>query len=239
MVDPAANLLDRFPALLFDLDGVITPTVLVHLRAWRDAFDRVFAAHGAPPFTDADYYGALDGRPRFEGVAALARARDLDLPAGQPTDVGFGTVWGIGNAKNRIFAELLAEGIAPYPGTMRLLDALRERGAALGVVSSSRNAEAVLRAAGVRDRFRVVVDGVVAADEGLPGKPAPHTFLAAAERLGFAPGDTAVLEDATSGVEAAARGSFGLVVGVDRGAGAAALRAAGADLVVADLGELV
>jgi beta-phosphoglucomutase family hydrolase len=235
-------LIESFDAYLFDLDGVITPTVLLHRRAWRETFDRVFAAVGAEPYRESDYFDALDGRPRFEGVAALLQARGIELPEGVEGAEGaddLGTIRGIGTAKNRIFAEMLErDGIDPYPGTVALIDRLAAAGKPLAVVSSSRNAEQVLRAARLRDRFAAVVDGVVAAAEGLPGKPAPDTFLRAAELLGAAPERAVVFEDAASGVEAGRRGGFGLVVGVDRGAGRAALEAAGAHLIVEDLGEL-
>lgn len=232
--------LSSFHAFLFDLDGVVTPTVTLHMQAWRETFNQYFAGRGLEPFRDDEYYTSLDGRPRFDGVATVLFSRGIELAAGTPADNDFFSIWGIGNRKNRVFADLLAsDGIDPYPGTIRLLDVLAQLDVQIGLVSSSRNAEAVLAAAGVRDRFGVVVDGLVAAADGLPGKPNPDTYVAAAERLGAAPAESVVFEDAESGVAAGRAGGFGLVVGVDRGAGADALLAAGADLVVADLGELV
>ncbi|RGE23755.1 HAD family phosphatase [Leucobacter sp. wl10] len=232
-------MIDRYDAYLFDLDGVLTPTVELHRRAWAETFDAFFAELGLEPYREAEYFSALDGRSRFAGVRTLLDARGVPLPEGEPGDVGFASVTGIGNRKNAAFTEVLErDGIDPYPGSVLLLDRLAGLGRPLAVVSSSRNAEAVLRAAGLRGRFEVVVDGVVAEREGLPGKPAPDTFLRAAELLGAAPERAAVLEDAGSGVEAGRAGGFGLVVGVDRGAGRDALAAAGADLVVADLAEL-
>lgn len=232
-------MIDRYDAYLFDLDGVITPTVDLHMRAWAETFDRLFALRGEEPYRESDYYESLDGRPRFEGVAALLRARGISLPMGEPGDDGFESVIGIGNRKNRVFTEVLQrDGIDPYPGSLLLLDRLAALGLPLAVVSSSRNAEAVLHAAGLRDRFAAVVDGVVADYEGLPGKPAPDTFLRGAELLGADPSRSVVFEDAASGIAAAKAGRFGLVVGVDRGAGKTALEAAGADTVVMDLEEL-
>lgn len=232
-------MIERFEAYLFDLDGVITPTVLLHRRAWRETFDQVFAAAGAAPYLESDYFDSLDGRPRFEGVASLLSARRISLPEGGEHDVSFDSVRGIGNAKNRLFTEMLErDGIDAYSGTVALIERLESAGKSLAVVSSSRNAEAVLRAAGLRDRFAVVVDGVVAAVEGLPGKPAPDTFLRAAELLGVRPEYAVVFEDAASGVEAGRAGGFGLVVGVDRGAGRSTLESAGAHIVVSDLEEL-
>ncbi len=226
----------RIEAYLFDLDGVLTPTVDLHRKAWQVVFDQVFAAQGSEPFRDEDYLQSLDGRPRFAGVATLLAARGITLPEGQPHDEGLDTVCGIGNLKNRTFTELLTrDGIKPYPGSLLLLNRLAELRVPLAVVSSSKNAEPVLRAAGLRDRFPVVVDGIVAAEQGLPGKPHADTFLHAAALLGVAPEHTAVFEDAVSGVQAARSGGFASVIGVDRGAGRAALLRAGAHLVVQDL----
>ena len=233
-------MIDRYDAYLFDLDGVITPTVELHKRAWQETFDAFFASRGEAPYDEREYFASLDGRPRFAGVEALLHARGIELPEGSVADDDFVSVRGLGNRKNAAFVEVLErDGIAPYPGSVRLLDHLAERGAPLAIVSSSRNAEPVLRAAGLRDRFVAVVDGVVAARSGLPGKPAPDTFLQGASLLGVAPARAVVFEDAASGVAAGHAGGFGLVVGVDRGAGADELRAAGADVVVTDLEELL
>lgn len=232
---------DDYDAALFDLDGVLTPTAEVHMRAWERLFTDYLAAHGAEPYREADYFDHIDGKPRYDGVRSMLTARGLTLPEGDPGDSpDTETVAGLGNRKNDEFARILAEeGVQPYPGSVRLLDHLAERGTAVAVVSSSRNAPAVLAAAGLADRFEVVVDGTVAHAEGLAGKPAPDTFAAAARQLGVADDRSVVVEDALSGVEAGHAGSFGLVVGVDRGVGADRLTAAGADHVVADLAELI
>lgn len=230
--------LAAYDAVLLDLDGVLTPTVDLHRRAWAETFDALFARLGEPPYAETEYYASLDGRSRFAGVRALLSARGIALPEGEPGDAGLDTVIGVGNRKNAAFTEVLArDGIAAYPGSLLLLDALGAAGVPLAVVSSSRNAEPVLAAAGIRDRFAAVVDGVVAEREGLAGKPAPDTFLRAAELLGVEPRRAAVVEDAESGVAAGRAGGFGFVLGVDRGAGTPALIAAGADRVVADLAE--
>ena len=228
--------------MLFDLDGVLTPTASVHMRAWDQMFRQAFAEHRiTPPYTDADYFAHVDGRPRYDGVRATLASRGVHLAEGTPSDPpGLHSVCALGNAKNATVDQILAhEGVEAYPGSVRAVDDLERRGVAMAVVSSSRNTAAVLEAAGLRGRFPVVVDGVVAAAEHLPGKPAPDTFLLAAARLGVAPSRAAVVEDAVSGVAAASAGDFGLVVGVDRGAGAAALLAAGAHVVVRDLEELL
>lgn len=228
----------RIDAYLFDLDGVLTPTVDLHRQAWQEVFDRVFVKLGVAPFRDADYLQSLDGRPRFEGVAALLASRDISLPEGLPDEESLESVQGIGNLKNRAFNEILErDGIAPYPGSLLLLNRLARLGAPVAVVSSSKNAEGVLKAAGLRELFGVVIDGVVASAEGIAGKPEPDTFVRAAKLLGVEPAHCAVFEDAVSGVQAARTGEFGAVIGVDRGAGRADLLRAGADLVVQDLSE--
>lgn len=232
---------DDAAAVLFDLDGVLTPTAAVHMRAWELMFRQYFAEHDiAPPYTDADYFTYVDGRPRYDGVRSTLLSRGVRLPEGEPSDPpGAQTVCGLGNTKNALVNQLLAqEGVEPYPGSVRVVDALDRRGIPMAVVSSSRNTPAVLEAAGLGGRFPVIVDGVVAAAKHLAGKPAPDTFLHAAELLGVPPERAVVVEDAVSGVAAGRAGGFGLVVGVDRGAGATALTEAGADVVVRDLGEL-
>lgn len=233
---------DDVEAVLLDLDGVLTPTAALHMRAWELMFRQYFAEHEIqPPYTDADYYAHVDGRPRYDGVRATLASRGVVLAEGTSSDPpGVQTVCGLGNAKNALVNQLLSqEGVEPYPGSVRLVDELERRGVPMAVVSSSRNTPAVLEAAGLGHRFGVVVDGVVAAAEDLPGKPAPDTFLHAARLLGVPPERAAVIEDAVSGVAAGRAGGFGLVVGVDRGAGPDALRQAGADVVVADLAELL
>jgi beta-phosphoglucomutase family hydrolase len=234
--------LEPYPVVLFDLDGVLTPTADIHMHAWRTMFEELFAQKGVlQPYTDDDYFVHLDGKQRYEGVASLLSSRHIDVPWGSPADPSSAdTVCGIGNRKNDVFSRVLEEeGVAPYPGSLALIEQLQAQGKPMGIVSSSKNAETVLGAAGIRDRFPVVVDGVVAARESLGSKPAPDMFTFAATALGVAPADAVVFEDAISGVAAARAGAFGLVVGVDRGVGPQALHDAGADVVVADLGEFL
>lgn len=228
-------------ALLFDLDGVLTPTADVHMRAWSRLFTPYLAAHGVAPYTEQDYFAYVDGKPRYDGVRSMLGSRGIVLPEGTPDDdPALDTVCGLGNRKNAEFtAELAEHGVQPYPGSSRFLDAAIDAGYDVAVVSSSANAEQVLRTAGILDRFPVIVDGRVARADGLAGKPAPDTYLDAASRFGLTAAECVVVEDATSGVEAGRNGAFGLVVGVDRGAGADALRAHGADVVVTDLADLV
>lgn len=245
MTPPSPRAVDwtAYAAALFDLDGVITPTAEVHMRAWETMFNAFLDSRpeAHPPYTNADYFAFVDGKPRYDGVRDFLVSRGIDLPEGTPDDEpAQETVCGLGNRKNDAFNEVLArEGVTPYAGSVALLDHLARLGMPLAVVSSSVNAPAVLEAAGLSDRFRTVVGGGVATALGLPGKPAPDTFLHAAQECGATAAGSVVLEDAVSGVKAGAAGAFGLVVGVDRGAGTEVLTEAGADVVVADLQELV
>jgi beta-phosphoglucomutase family hydrolase len=234
--------LTRFDGVLFDLDGVLTPTAEVHMHAWQTMFEELFAAWEiTPPYRESDYFEYLDGKKRYDGVASLLRSRDIEVPWGEPSDSPtLDTVCGIGNRKNEVFSRVLrAEGIAPYPGSLALLDALIAQGVRVAVVSSSKNAQEVLTAAGIRDRFEVVMDGVIAERDGLASKPAPDVFLEGARMLGVEPARSAAIEDAISGARSASAGGFALVVGVDRGVGPDALREAGAHVVVDDLSAFV
>ena len=226
---------------LFDLDGVLTPTAVVHMHAWSRLFTPFLEAHGAAPYTDADYFAYIDGKPRYDGVRSLLQSRGIVVDEGEVTDApAADTVHGLGNRKNDAFNETLAEeGVTAYPASVAFLDAVTRAGAKVAVVSSSKNAPAVLDAAGLADRFEVVVDGAVAAREGLPGKPEPDTFERAAELIGLPTTACAVVEDAESGVKAGAAGEFGIVIGVDRGVGRAALEELGADVIVDELDELI
>ena len=223
-----------FAGVLFDLDGVITPTAEIHEHAWS----ALFAPWG---FTQADYITYVDGKPRYDGVRSYLASQGVELPDGSPTDpAGDTTVCAMGNKKNALFTQILErDGIAPYPGSAATLDLLVAQDVPSAIVSSSRNAVPVLTAAGLGERFGVVVDGLVAADTGINGKPAPDMYLMGADRLGVSPDRTVVVEDATSGVAAGAAGDFAVVIGVDRGAGAQALLDHGATFVVSDLDELL
>ncbi|WP_420098615.1 HAD family hydrolase [Corynebacterium sp.] len=233
--------LRTFDAVLFDLDGVITPTADLHRAAWAAMFTDFLAHRDAAPYTEQDYYDHLDGRSREEGVQSLLTARGIDLSHGDPdtATAADDTVLGLGLRKNQDFLRVLDQGIDAYPGSVVLLDELTGPGAPrIAIVSSSKNARQVLTAAGLIDRFELIVDGAVAAAEDLPGKPAPDTYLYAAQSLGVDPSRAVVVEDAISGVSSGRAGDFGLVVGVDRGAGRDALLEAGADAVVTDLADL-
>jgi beta-phosphoglucomutase family hydrolase len=235
-------------ACLFDLDGVLTDTASVHAAAWKQMFDdflREEAARDGKPFVPfdagSDYNEYVDGKPRYDGVRSFLASRDIDLPEGDPSDPPSAeTVHGLGNRKNELVLELIhRDGVRAYSGSVRYLEAVRDAGVHRAVVSSSANCKEVILAAGISGLFEARIDGVVIAERGLNGKPAPDTFLAAAEELGVAPSDAAVFEDALAGVEAGRSGGFGVVVGVDRVGHAAALKSHGADLVVEDLRELL
>jgi beta-phosphoglucomutase family hydrolase len=235
----------RFRAVLFDLDGVLTDTASIHAAAWKEAFDgylRRREGEAIVPFDPIhDYLRYVDGKPRFEGVDSFLRSRGIALPRGSPSDLpGDETVCAVGNLKNELVGRVLAENpVTPYPGSLLLIRHLLDLGIQIAVVTSSANANAVLAAAGLDDFFAVRVDGDVAASLGLRGKPLPDPYLEAARQLGVAPDSAVVIEDATSGVAAGRAGEFGLVIGVARHDNASELLAAGADLVVGDLGELV
>ncbi|MFS2279993.1 beta-phosphoglucomutase family hydrolase [Microbacterium sp. OR21] len=234
--------LHRAPGVLFDLDGVLTPTAEVHMRAWQKVFDEVFARWGIDEaYTDADYFAYVDGKKRYDGVASLLHSRNVEIPWGEVTDSPDAeTVCGVGNRKNDAFISVLrSEGIAPYPGSLALLESLREAGVPMGVVSSSKNAGEVLDTAGIRDFFTAVVDGLVAERDHLASKPAPDMFLEGARMLGVDPAEAVAVEDAVSGVASAAAAGYGSVIGVDRGAGPEALREAGATGIVDDLARLL
>jgi beta-phosphoglucomutase family hydrolase len=234
-------------AVIFDMDGVVTETAVVHAASWKKLFDaylRERAEETGEPFVPfdehADYERYVDGKNRYDGVRSFLASRGVQLPEGSPDDPpGADTVQAMGNDKDTYFLEQVrSDGVRPYDSTIRLIRGLRDRGVGIGLVSASRNAEEVLTAAGVLDLFDERVDGVVSADLGLPGKPDPATFVEAAERLKVDPGRAAVVEDALSGVAAGRAGNFGIVVGVARSGQDEALRQAGADVVVADLAEL-
>ncbi|WP_319460549.1 beta-phosphoglucomutase family hydrolase [Micromonospora sp. RTP1Z1] len=235
-------------ACLFDLDGVLTQTAKVHNAAWTETFDAFLrdraAATGEPfrPFDPGpDYNRYVDGKPRADGVRSFLASRGITLPEGTPDDPPEAdTVHGVGNRKNVILLKRIhTDGVEVYPGSVAYLEAAAAAGLRRAVVSASANCRAVVAAAGLDRLLEARVDGVVARERGLRGKPHPDTFLAGAELLGVAPANAAVFEDALAGVAAGRAGDFGYVVGVDRVGQADELRAHGADVVVTDLAELL
>jgi beta-phosphoglucomutase family hydrolase len=235
-------------ACLFDLDGVLTQTAKVHAAAWKQMFDEYLhhrASERGERFVEFDihhdYDEYVDGKPRYEGVRSFLKSRHIDLPDGSPDDPPSAqTIDGLGNRKNDLVEELIRrDGVQSYEGSVAYVKAARAAGLRRAVVSSSTNCRDVLEAAGMLDLFEEIVDGTVADREQLAGKPAPDTFLAAASKLGAAPAQAAVYEDAQAGVAAGRAGRFGIVVGVDRVGQREALLEHGADIVVEDLAELL
>ncbi len=235
-------------ACLFDLDGVLTDTAAVHAAAWKEMFDEFLHEYsgqqGIPyvPFdAQAEYETYVDGKPRSDGVRDFLTSRGITLPEGLPTDPPTAiTVNGLGNRKNEaVQRRIRQDGVRVFEGSRLYLQAAEKAGLRRAVVSSSANAQEVLEVTGLAQYVEERVDGVTIHQEGLPGKPAPDTFLAAARRFGIDPAEAAVFEDALAGVAAGRAGGFGLVVGVDRVGQADELRAHGADVVVTDLADLL
>jgi len=238
----------QYDAVLFDLDGVITNTASIHAACWKEMFDDYLRKRATErgeafkPFDPVtDYRLHVDGKPRFDGVRDFLESRGIQLPEGSFHDLPQAeTIGGLGNRKNQLVTRAIKErGVEAYPGSLRFIDQLRNHGFRIGVVSSSENCVAVLKAAKVDTLFEVRVDGTMVEAQHLAGKPAPDTFLIAAKLLEVEPGRAVVVEDALSGVEAGLAGGFGLVIGVARRGNVDELRRHGAHLVVNDLAELV
>lgn len=239
---------DQIRALLFDLDGVLTQTSVVHSAAWKEMFDEFLRTHAAQtrtPFVpfdaQADNEEYVDGRSRDDGTRTFLASRGITLPDGGPDDPpGTVTILSLGARKNDLVHQIIErDGVAAYPGSLRYLEAVRAAGLPRAVVSSSANAHLVMKAAKVAEYFDTVIDGEFITEHRLPGKPAPDAFLAGARALGVDAARAVVFEDALAGVAAGRAGSFGFVVGVDRVDQAAALKEHGADIVVEDLAELL
>ena len=237
----------RFDAVVFDMDGVVTQTATVHAAAWKALFDGYLAERAArtgetfKPFdVEADYLPYVDGKPRYDGVRDFLASRGIALPWGSPADPPDAeTVCGLGNRKNDHFLREVAEhGVQAFPTTVALIRQLHAAGLETAVISASKNTTAILEAAGVSDLFAAQVDGTVAEQRGLRGKPDPAVFVEAARELGVVPPRAVVVEDAEAGVAAGRSGGFGLVIGVDRADHADALRRHGADVVVRDLADV-
>jgi trehalose 6-phosphate phosphatase len=239
---------EEFDAVVFDMDGVVTKTAVVHATAWKRLFDDYMKGRSQSsgedwrPFdAEVDYRQYVDGKPRYDGVRSFLASRGIILPEGTPDDAAdVDTVCGLGNRKNGYFLEELEKhGVEVFESTIRLVRILQGIGIGTAIISASKNVALVLGAGGVGDLFPVCVDGITAAETGLPGKPDPAVFVEAARRLGATMRRTVVVEDARAGVEAGRRGGFGLVIGVDRTGDAEGLLAAGADVVISDLADVV
>lgn len=235
---------ERYDAVIFDMDGVITDTAKVHAAAWKELFDaflrKRFQDDGEPfvEFTDDDYQRYVDGKPRYDGVRDFLASREISLPEGDSNDPpGTASVRALGNRKDQYFVRALANGVDPFVTSIEFVRRLQEAGFGTAVISASRNAELVLARAGLGALFPVQVDGVESEEMGLAGKPAPDIFLEATARLGVEPDRAVVVEDAQAGVEAGRLGGFGLIIGLDHVGQRQALREHGADIVVDDLRE--
>jgi HAD superfamily hydrolase (TIGR01509 family) len=245
-----------FEAVLFDLDGVLTATEKVHAACWKRMFDDYLrtragdagrerlpgSADAFRPFDiETDYKMYVDGRPRYDGVETFLESRGMRLPHGDPDGpAGTSSVSALGNLKDEMVNAIFAsEGVEIYDDAIAVVRYVLDNGMRTGVVSSSNSCAAVLRVAGIAGLFEVRIDGEVATERNLPGKPAPDTFLAAARELGVEPTRTAIVEDAIAGVQAGRDGGFGLVIGVDRKGDPDALRQHGAHVVVADLRKMI
>ncbi len=234
---------DQIDAVIFDMDGVVTDTARVHRACWKEVFDSYLrrraerTGEAFRPFETADYLRCVDGKPRYDGAANFLSSRQIRLESGDPSDPpGYETVYGLANLKDRTFERAVArEGVQVFGSTVTFIRALRRHGVLTALISSSRHARGILRTADIENLFDEVVDGNDAVEHNLAGKPDPAIFLMAARQLAVDPGRSAVVEDALAGVEAARRGGFRLVIGVDRSSQADALRAHGANIVVDDL----
>jgi beta-phosphoglucomutase family hydrolase len=234
-------------ACLFDLDGVLTQTARLHAAAWKEVFDaflrsrEVVTGEAFEPFDPLDYAEYVDGRLRYDGVRSFLSSRGIDLAEGDPSDLpDAATICGLGNRKNELVVTLIRRrGVETYQGSVDYVRAARDAGIRRAIVSASKNCRDILVAAGIDDLFEEVIDGDMAEQEHLSGKPAPDTFLAASDALGVPPAKAAVFEDALAGVEAGRAGGFGFVVGVNRSDRANALLEHGAHVVVSDLAELL
>jgi beta-phosphoglucomutase family hydrolase len=232
----------HFDAAIFDMDGVITDTAAVHCSAWKETFDGFLRLREEPfrEFTRNDYLAFVDGRPRYKGVELFLQSRFISLPAGSPTDGPEApTICGIGNRKNLLLNMVLErDGVEVFNSTIDLIEHMRRKPIKVALATSSRNCTPILERAGIASLFDVRIDGAMSAEMGLSGKPEPDVFLKACADLGAEPARTVVVEDAISGVQAGARGGFGLVLGIAREDNAAELARNGADLVVSDLSRI-
>jgi len=239
---------DGVAACLFDMDGVVTRTAVVHAAAWKEMFDEFLRARAQSTGTEfvpfdphAEYDTYVDGKPRLDGTRSFLESRGIDLPEGTPDDPpGTPTLYGLSNRKNNLVLEKIAAGgVQVYPGSITYIRSVKDKGISTAIVSASANTVQILDSAGIEGLFDVRIDGVIAKQRGLRGKPAPDTFLAAAEELKVPATQAVVFEDAQAGVAAGRAGGFALVVGVDRVGQAEALREHGADIVVKDLADLL
>lgn len=238
---------DKYKAVLFDLDGVLTSTEKMHADCWKEMFDELLKKNSIAnkkkfiPFDiEKDYLKYVDGKPRYKGVKDFLDSRDIDIPEGTPDSPPDElSICGLGNKKNQLFNQKIKnEPVEIYKSSIDLVKHLKNKAFKLGVVSSSKNCKTILDAAGIQDLFEVRVDGIVAEEMGLNGKPMPDTYIEASNKLGVEVGQAVVVEDAISGVQAGKNGNFGLVIGIARKKNNKDLKLNGADIVVNDLDEI-
>lgn len=236
-----------YDGVILDLDGVITSTVLLHIRAWKESLDSFLLhyssinnSHFLPLDTDNDYKTYIDGKPRYSGVKSFLDSRDISLPYGKPDDTpGFNTIFALGNLKNRLYLDLLnKEGAEVYEDALKMIKLWRSEKLKTAVVSASRNCRQVLSSAGITDLFDLIFDGNDAERSNLPGKPAPDIFLKASIILHIPNTRAVVIEDSSSGIRAAKNGNFSLVIGVIRKGSGSMLQENGADLVISKITDL-
>ncbi len=235
-----------FKAIVFDLDGVITKTAVTHIKAWKNIFDEFLKFRAEreqisfKEFTETDYLDYVDGKPRYEGVSSFLESRNINIPEGSMDDSPEEeSICGLGNRKNKVFLEILQkEGTEVYPSSKELLLNLKAASVKTGVASSSKNCGKILETVGLLHMFDVMVDGIISEEMGLNGKPEPDIFLMACDLMESNPKETIVVEDAVSGVQAGAKGNFGLTLGVARKNNKEDLLINGADYVVKDLQEI-
>ncbi len=234
-------------AVIFDLDGVVTKTAVVHANAWKSVFDDFLVSWSyrtGKPFDEfiyeRDYLGFIDGKPRYQGVASFLQSRGIELPYGNISDSSeTETVCGIGNRKSSAFMRLLKkDGVETFHSTVNFIHALKEKGIRIGLASSSKNAREVLAVTNLTTLFEIIVDGLEADKQGLKGKPNGDIFIHAATGLGVSPEEAVVVEDAESGVQAAVNANIAFIIGIARESNEAILRKCGAHIVVADISQL-
>ena len=239
---------EKFDAVLFDLDGVITDSAKIHAACWKFTFDTFLKRHAnetggefVPFDIDTDYLLYVDGKPRYEGVRDFLASRNIELPEGtHDSPAHEQSICGIGNRKNELVnIAIQSNGVDFYDSSLEFVENIIKSGIKTAIVSSSQNCETILSSADILHLFPVRIDGRVALQMELQGKPSPDTFLEATSKLGVKPERAVVIEDAISGVQAAKNGNFGLIIGVARKENADELIENGADIVVSDLGEFI
>ena len=238
---------DKFDAVLFDLDGVITDTARMHAACWKVMFNTYLKRRTEEsggefiPFEiGTDYLEYVDGKPRYDGVRDFLASRNIALDEGTPDSPATEeSICGLGNRKNELVnLRIQMHAVKVYQSSIDFVNNVILNGIKTAIVSSSANSRTVLESADIIGLFPVIVDGLTAQEKKLGGKPSPDMFLEAAKELGVQPEKCVVVEDAISGVQAGSSGNFGLVIGIARKDNYEELKGNGADIVIGDLGEI-